>query len=306
MISVIVPVYNVGKYLDKCIQSILAQSYTNWQLLLIDDGSQDESGLICDKYAKTYQRIKVFHTANGGVSHARNIGLDKAQGEWIMFVDADDYLTTNCLQMCVDIVEKEVTDIVQFSIVCMDEKSIPLYYMRKESRQTDLFTYAKTCDNYSFSACAALLSRSVIEQNRLRFDPSLTLGEDQLFMINYLNHCRLLTTMSDVCYNYLFTQDNFRRKINASAVLRSLNRFILLKQEVPLFASQCDRTIVDYVVQLLAYTHYPISSIAQLFEVAHIKGPIVRRAHRWLVRACKINIIAPLWVTRIVLNKKYR
>ena len=94
MISVIVPVYNTEKYLDRCIQSILAQTYTDFELLLIDDGSTDLSGEICDKYAEQDSRVKVFHKENGGVSSARNLGLDKANGDWVTFVDADDWVTT--------------------------------------------------------------------------------------------------------------------------------------------------------------------------------------------------------------------
>lgn len=97
IISIIVPVYNTEKYLDKCIQSVLAQTYTNWELLLIDDGSTDSSGAICDKYAAEDNRIRVFHKENGGVSSARNLGLDNAQGEWISFVDADDWIENSML-----------------------------------------------------------------------------------------------------------------------------------------------------------------------------------------------------------------
>lgn len=95
LISIIVPVYNVELYLDKCIQSILAQSYPNFELLLIDDGSSDGSKEICDKYAKLDSRIRVFHRINGGVSSARNAGLEKAKGDWIAFIDADDWVFPN-------------------------------------------------------------------------------------------------------------------------------------------------------------------------------------------------------------------
>ena len=91
-ISVIVPVYNTEKYLDRCIQSILAQTYTDFELLLVDDGSTDSSGAICDKYAEQDSRVRVFHKENGGVSSARNQGLDNAKGEWITFVDSDDWV----------------------------------------------------------------------------------------------------------------------------------------------------------------------------------------------------------------------
>ena len=91
-ISVIVPVYNAEKWLRRCVDSILAQTFTDFELLLIDDGSTDGSPAICDEYAQRDSRIKVFYQKNSGVSAARNSGLDHARGEWILFVDADDYL----------------------------------------------------------------------------------------------------------------------------------------------------------------------------------------------------------------------
>ena len=97
-ISVIVPVYNTEKYLDRCIQSILAQTYTDFELLLINDGSTDSSGAICDKYAKQDVRVRVFHKENGGASSARNMGLDNAKGEWVTFCDSDDTLKQNALE----------------------------------------------------------------------------------------------------------------------------------------------------------------------------------------------------------------
>ena len=90
-ISVIVPVYNAEKYLHRCIDSVLAQTYTDFELLLIDDGSKDQSGEICDEYAQKDARVRVFHQENGGVSSARNLGLDNAKGEWVTFVDSDDW-----------------------------------------------------------------------------------------------------------------------------------------------------------------------------------------------------------------------
>ena len=92
LISIIVPIYNVEKYLSRCINSVLSQTFPDFELLLIDDGSTDKSGYICDGYAQKDSRIKVFHIENGGVSAARNYGLDNARGEWITFVDADDWI----------------------------------------------------------------------------------------------------------------------------------------------------------------------------------------------------------------------
>ena len=96
-VSFIVPVYNAGKYLHRCIDSLMQQSFTDFEVLLVDDGSSDDSGKICNDYAAKDERVKVFRKVNGGVSSARNLGLDNASGEYISFVDADDYLETNAM-----------------------------------------------------------------------------------------------------------------------------------------------------------------------------------------------------------------
>lgn len=98
MISIIVPVYNSSKVLEKCIDSILAQTYKSFELILIDDGSSDESGKICDKYADIDDRLRVYHRTNYGVSASRNFGIEKAKGEWIAFIDSDDYIDTTYLE----------------------------------------------------------------------------------------------------------------------------------------------------------------------------------------------------------------
>ena len=92
LISIIIPVYNAERYLRQCLDSVVAQTYTNWECLLVDDGSKDGSGEICDEYAKKSSRFRVFHKENGGVSSARNTGIEESKGEWVYFCDADDYV----------------------------------------------------------------------------------------------------------------------------------------------------------------------------------------------------------------------
>ena len=127
-VSIIVPVYKAEQYLHRCIDSILSQSFTDWELILVDDGSPDKSGDICDEYSKKDPRIKVFHKSNGGVSSARNLGLDYAKGQWITFIDADDYIDS-CF--C-NINEAEINDIIIKRNYIVDiDNSI------KESKQFD-------------------------------------------------------------------------------------------------------------------------------------------------------------------------
>lgn len=111
LISVIIPVHNTEQYISCCLESVLSQSFTNIELILVDDGSKDGSGTICDEYAKKDHRIRVFHKENGGVSSARNLGLDNVRGEWVYFVDSDDELLPGSLQTLVDGITEDV-DIV--------------------------------------------------------------------------------------------------------------------------------------------------------------------------------------------------
>lgn len=99
VVSIIVPVYNAKKTLKRCINSIINQSYKDWELLLVDDGSTDDSSIICDEYAQQDRRIRVFHKQNGGVSSARNVGLDNAIGEWVTFIDSDDWIEKRMLNI---------------------------------------------------------------------------------------------------------------------------------------------------------------------------------------------------------------
>ena len=106
LVSVIIPVYNVREYLDDCIRSILKQTYGNLEIILVDDGSTDDSGVLCDKYAKNDARIRVIHKLNGGLSDARNAGLDVATGEWVQFVDSDDWLEPDCVETLLDLCQR--------------------------------------------------------------------------------------------------------------------------------------------------------------------------------------------------------
>ena len=107
-LSIIIPIFNTGPHLPRCLDCILSQSFTDFELLLVDDGSTDNAGAICDEYAQKDARIKVFHRENGGISTARNTGLDNAQGEWIYLIDSDDELIPNGLQTLVDCISEDV------------------------------------------------------------------------------------------------------------------------------------------------------------------------------------------------------
>lgn len=121
LVSVVVPVYNMDKLVEKCIESVLVQTYKNIELLLVDDGSTDNSGQICDRVALENDRVKVFHKKNGGVADATNVGLDNVSGKYILFVDSDDYIMPTMIEKMVSALERESADIVQCGIRLIDE-----------------------------------------------------------------------------------------------------------------------------------------------------------------------------------------
>lgn len=207
-ISVIVPVYKVEQYLPRCIDSILAQTFTDFELLLIDDGSPDNSGKICDEYAKKDERIRVFHKENGGVSSARNLGLDKARGEWIAFVDSDDILFPDSLSIYNKEATSNVCDlyIYGFTICFSQDKSL-----QKESGVeyiSDSIEVIKSLLRYKRQPTLwnKLYKASLI--GKLRFDSSLKVGEDMIFNIKYISQCNCIKTCNDIVYCYRINQSS--------------------------------------------------------------------------------------------------
>ncbi|HEM6232625.1 TPA: glycosyltransferase family 2 protein [Streptococcus suis] len=137
LISIIVPVYNVENYLDECIRTVLAQTYSNWELLLINDGSTDSSGTICDDYAKGDERIRVIHKNNGGLSDARNAGIDNCTGEYITFLDSDDGIRGDFLEECVTTANQHDVDIVIGHFFIWDENNQTfLYFVDQAQKDT--------------------------------------------------------------------------------------------------------------------------------------------------------------------------
>lgn len=148
MLSIIVPVYNVESYLSRCIDSVLNQTFVDWELILVDDGSTDASGIICDDYAKKDFRIKVVHKENGGQSSARNVGLDIASGEYITFVDSDDYISTDCYRNNMSLLLQDKTiDLLEYPIYivadkCIKKMLIPGYHAGTHLyRKRDIFLF---------------------------------------------------------------------------------------------------------------------------------------------------------------------
>lgn len=199
-ISVIVPIYNTEQYLSRCLNSILSQSFTDFELLLIDDGSTDGSGIICDSYADRDGRIRVFHKENGGVSSARNVGLKEAKGEWICCVDSDDKLLTGGLQTMVDCISDEVDMVMAGYFELVGET------LQKDTtsfggdgiiaqNKALLMMYPSADLPYMGYSWGKLFKRNLVLERNLSFDEHIKIKEDTLFVVEYLCGIR-----KQVCY----------------------------------------------------------------------------------------------------------
>lgn len=197
LVSVITPVYNAEKCLERCIDSILKQSYSNFELLLIDDGSTDASGRICDQYAKTDSRIKVFHKRNGGVSSARNIGLRNVKGEWVTFIDSDDWVHPLYLEKLLG-AEKNGVDLIisNCNVDVSEESSCKLIDGMNYSL---IFFEDVSCYTVPWGK---LYKANIIHDNNILFKEYMHLGEDAVFIYIYMIYSQLVCLLGDAGYNY--------------------------------------------------------------------------------------------------------
>lgn len=211
-LSIIIPVYNAEKYLNKCIDSILNQSFKDFELLLIDDGSKDLSGKICDKYAEVDERVKVFHIQNGGPAKARNLGIKYATGIYIEFVDADDELIPEALENLY-ILTKNNPDIIiaDSQIITADEKVKNIISIEKNN-QINVEEYLKNLNTVRKATLLHYIwnkwyKRELICENRIIFDENERLGEDFLFNCEIIDKADCVWGTDILLYKY-YKRDN--------------------------------------------------------------------------------------------------
>lgn len=220
-ISVIVPIYNAQQWLRQCIESIVSQTHQNLDIILVDDGSSDESGTICREYADKDPRIRIISKDNSGVSDSRNMGIEAARGEYITFVDADDYLSADILAAAADAMEQAPCELCVWNVtrVCggttVAEPPIPTSTIPTSTAITAT-VYDRCADiplgRYFRASWAKLYSTQIIKTQQIRFEPQQRLGEDALFLIEYLKHMKQICVVDSAGYFYRITDHSAARR----------------------------------------------------------------------------------------------
>lgn len=257
-ISVIVPIYKVELYLHRCINSLLTQTFSDFEILLIDDGSPDGSGEICEEYARKDSRVRVFHKENGGVSSARNLGLKECRGEWIAFVDADDYVDANYLSIDekysdADVIEKSFTTVWEdtkreeykiFSDGMLSQKKIYYYFVNK--RNNALWN--------------KLFSRKLIASTR--FDVSVSIGEDFLFFLSLIPRIKRYAFSAEGRYYYIVHKLSAMQMVNnlpqerIKVLWKNMNLVKSMTTTEELYPLQCGIVYGTYLLLLYSYWIY--------------------------------------------------
>lgn len=206
--SIIIPVYNAEKYIEKCLESLINQSYQDYEVILVDDGSKDASFSICEKLANKSDKVKVFSKENGGVSSARNLGLDKAQGQYVLFVDSDDFVSSNYLET----IDKEIFDYDMLSFFLyscvinkngsadINEDSFKKNFIKNHYQKDNLKDFI--IHTFFASPCNKVYKKKIIEENNINFDTTCVCYEDLIFNLEYIKHIKNFNIIEDSLYYY--------------------------------------------------------------------------------------------------------
>lgn len=207
-VSIIIPVFNLEKYISRCIESVLGQTFQDWKLIVVDDGSDDNTGVICDAYQRKDNRITVLHLENCGVSSARNVGKRHASGEYVYFMDGDDWLAPDAIQVLVELAEKYEADVSAFDVYNVDEVGDGVNHIVKACKWTNAGVRELTGAEiyYEFFLWSATLWNKLFRREltiSVDFDREMTFGEDTVFLCKVMKNVRKAVVTDYAGYYYL-------------------------------------------------------------------------------------------------------
>ena len=302
-LSIIIPVYNAEKYLPACLDSVLGQSFGDFEVILVDDGSKDGSLVLINEWAQKDGRVKVFHKENGGVSSARNYGLSKASGEYICFVDSDDELPEGALEKLMARTAPGI-DFVMGGYEMFDESGALTYSIEERVESTlsreDAVKQMYKPDYYIYWGfiCSKLYKRSIIEKNNLRFDEDIFFTEDRLFTVNYLaNLSGRIQVFTEPVYKYINRTSGAMTSMHMSFNPKTVTGFTAMVRMMKTIRNHFQ----NKELMMLAY-----DGIFESYSYIHNKmmeyGGVVPGIHRKLL----IDMIKALPLSYLIRKKIYK
>ena len=278
-ISIIVPIYNAEEYLKRCIDSVRNQTFTNYELLLINDGSIDNSWDICNSEAQKDERIHVINQKNSGVSKARNNALDCSKGHYIIFLDADDWLEQAALEVLLNEITKYNADIVCASHIIHKRfnRRLAVKYENSTWKEKE---FVSKFDSFFRTVATApwgkLYKREIVEDNSIRFPENIPYGEDTIFNLNYYKYCDTVRISDKMVYNYNFTNENSAMKRYypqyidyMQEILFEYKQFYIAKQSENLYLKIESETEIYFFEMILDY--YLLSNLSKKDKVKKIE-----------------------------------
>lgn len=267
LISIIVPVYNAEQYISRCVDSILAQKFSDFELILVNDGSTDGSLAICRSYLDKDSRVIVCNQTNGGASSARNHGIDVSKGEYICFADADDYVNEYYLEYLIrDLLSNQENDLVMHGMIQIKgDKSIPISFKETKNHILDDGSFFKAINLFKFCGpCCKLFKYDIISKNGIRFSEKIIYSEDFDFFAKYLMHCGNVQVSDVKNYFYVAHEDSVSTRIYAfDQEMSGLKRLEISLQNLyerykaPELDAQIKKFIAMYVSRVLSSIYEP-------------------------------------------------
>ena len=290
LISVVVPVYNAEKYLSDCVESILGQSYAAWELILVDDGSTDDSGAICDSYEKKEERVRVIHQKNGGVTRARAAGLQQALGQYIYFVDADDWLESQTLKLTADIIETHRPKLISLGRLqeskgesrYLPEPVEPGFYVKEEVKAS--IWPAALMDihmNNMYYSMGKVAERELLFTCLEKLDAHLRLGEDAVFSVWLYALADSVYVCGEACYHYRVTEHSASNGFRLELInqVRDTVKYFENRKDIPI--PGLEEQLHRYVVMVSSTYLLMAAQARALKQLPQIKKRLMQERFRW-------------------------
>lgn len=321
LISVIIPVYQVEKYIEECIRSVISQTNDNWEIILVNDGSQDNSGNICDLYSEKDKRIQTIHKVNGGLSDARNKGLEKAIGEYIIFLDSDDYwIDKEFLEKVNRCIKENInTEMILFEAKRIIEETGEFVLDNKldvnfinNNNKNEIVKKLIQSKTYSMSACTKVINRKFLLENNIEFQKGL-LGEDLDWFLNILVNVKNIKAVESINYVYRVRQGSITKTISLKSIE---DQFWMLDKWVPIIENnETLKRYKRYYMGILSYSYViDILVFSQLKNKDKKKVEHIMEKYSYLLNYDVNKIISitkftykllGLKITSFLLNKYY-